>query len=59
MCTQFDRPTLETFFGVKRAFDPDGTLNPGKVVPTLHRCAESGRTRVHAGAARFPALPRF
>jgi glycolate oxidase len=59
MCTQFDRPTLETFFGVKRAFDPDGTLNPGKVVPTLHRCAEYGRTRVHAGAARFPELPRF
>jgi glycolate oxidase len=59
MCSQFDPATLEAFFGVKRAFDPAGTLNPGKVVPTLHRCAEYGRMRVHAGAERFPELPRF
>jgi glycolate oxidase len=59
MCSQFDRPTLEAFLGVKRAFDPAGTLNPGKVVPSLHRCAEYGRMRVHGGATPFPDLPRF
>jgi glycolate oxidase len=59
MCSQFDRATLEAFLGIKRAFDPAGTLNPGKVVPTLHRCAEYGRMRVTAGAERFPELPRF
>ena len=59
MCTQFDRPTLEAFLGVKRAFDPTGLLNPGKVVPSLHRCAEYGRMRVKAGAVPFADLPRF
>jgi glycolate oxidase len=59
MCSQFGGPTLEAFFAVKRAFDPDGLLNPGKVVPTLHRCAELGGMRVHAGELKFPQLPRF
>jgi glycolate oxidase len=59
MCSQLERATLEAFLGVKRAFDPAGTLNPGKVVPTLHRCAEYGQRRVRAGAERFPELPRF
>jgi len=59
MCTQFDPATLEAFFGVKRAFDPAELLNPGKVVPTLHRCAELGGMRVRAGRERFPDLPRF
>jgi glycolate oxidase len=59
MCTQFDAPTLEAFFAVKRAFDPDGLLNPGKAVPTLHRCAELGGMRVHAGETKYPDLPRF
>jgi len=59
MCSQFDGPTLEAFFAVKRGFDPDGLLNPGKVVPTLHRCAELGGMRVHAGELKFPELPRF
>ena len=59
MCAQFDAPTLEAFFAVKRAFDPAGLLNPGKVVPTLHRCAELGGMRVHAGEEKFPDLPRF
>jgi glycolate oxidase len=59
MCSQFDRPTLDAFLGVKRAFDPEGLLNPGKVVPSLHRCAEYGRMRVKAGAVSFPELPRF
>jgi glycolate oxidase len=59
MCSQFGGPTLEAFFAVKRAFDPSGLLNPGKVVPTLHRCAELGRTHVHGGRQKFPDLPRF
>ena len=44
---------------LKCAFDADGALNPGKVFPTLHRCAEMGRVHVHGGATRFPDLPRF
>jgi glycolate oxidase len=44
---------------VKCAFDPDLLLNPGKVFPTLHRCAELGRMHVHGGAVPFPDLPRF
>jgi glycolate dehydrogenase FAD-linked subunit len=59
VCDQFDAPTREAFFGVRRAFDPDGLLNPGKVIPSLHRCAEYGRQHVHAGRAPFPELPRF
>ncbi len=59
MCIQFGAPTLEAFLAVKRAFDPDGLLNPSKAVPTLHRCAEFGRMRVTGGASAFPELPRF
>jgi glycolate oxidase len=59
MCSQFDRNTLDAFGGVKGAFDPGGLLNPGKVVPSLHRCAEYGRMRVHGGAVPFPELSRF
>jgi glycolate oxidase len=44
---------------VKCAFDPDLLLNPGKVFPRLHRCAELGRVHVHRGAVAFPELPRF
>ncbi|MGE5160654.1 MAG: FAD-linked oxidase C-terminal domain-containing protein [Betaproteobacteria bacterium] len=59
MCLQFDPATLESFFAVKRAFDPPGLLNPGKAIPTLNRCAEYGKMHVHAGALKFPELPRF
>src|SRR6202162_4862555 len=59
MCVQFDRPTLDAFMAIKHAFDPSGLLNPGKVVPTLHRCGEYGKRRAGAEAARFPDLPRF
>ena len=44
---------------VKCAFDAKGLLNPGKVFPTLHRCAELGRMHVHGGNLAFPELPRF
>ena len=44
---------------VKCAFDPEGLLNPGKVFPILHRCAELGHMHVHRGKVPFPDLPRF
>ena len=44
---------------LKCAFDPNQLLNPGKVYPTLHRCAELGRMHVHKGGVKFPDLPRF
>jgi glycolate oxidase len=59
MCKQFDRPTLDAFFAIKRAFDPPGLLNPGKAIPTLARCAEYGKLHVHGGNLKFPELPRF
>jgi len=59
MCVQFNPLELETFHGVKRAFDDQGLLNPGKAVPTLHRCAELGRMHVHAGKVSHPDIERF
>jgi len=59
MCVQFSAAEREAFFAVKRAFDEHGLLNPGKAIPTLHRCAEYGRLHVHAGALPFSDLPRF
>jgi glycolate oxidase len=59
MCGQFSAPELAQFHAVKAAFDPDGRLNPGKAVPTLHRCAEFGRLHVRAGALPHPELERF
>ena len=59
MCVQFGSLELETFHAIKRAFDEHELLNPGKAVPTLHRCAEFGRMHVHAGREKFPDLPRF
>jgi glycolate oxidase len=44
---------------LKCAFDAQGALNPGKVFPTLYRCAELGRVHVHKGKTRFPELPRL
>jgi glycolate oxidase len=44
---------------VKCAFDPTQQLNPGKVFPTLHRCAELGRVHIQSGQTRFPEIPRF
>jgi glycolate oxidase len=59
MCTQFDPNTRDAFEAVKRAFDPSQLLNPGKVIPTLHRCAEYGRMRVSSGKLPFAELPRY
>ena len=59
MCVQFRPAELELFHAVKRAFDPRELLNPGKAVPTLARCAEYGRMRVHGGKLPHPELPRF
>jgi glycolate oxidase len=59
MCVQFSAEELEQMFGVKRAFDPAGLLNPGKVVPTLQRCAEYGKMHVKKGLLPFPELERF
>jgi glycolate oxidase len=59
MCSQFDTATRDAFVAVKRAFDPGQLLNPGKVIPTLHRCAEYGRMRVSAGKLAFAELPRY
>jgi glycolate oxidase len=59
MCAQFKTAELETFHRIKKAFDAHELLNPGKAVPTLHRCAEFGRMHVRAGQQKFPDLPRF
>ncbi|PCR95721.1 glycolate oxidase subunit GlcD [Pseudomonas fluorescens] len=59
MCAQFNNDELTLFHAVKAAFDPGGLLNPGKNIPTLHRCAEFGAMHVHAGQLPFPELERF
>ena len=59
MCVQFSAEENEQMFAVKRAFDPKGLLNPGKVIPTLNRCAEYGKMLVRAGQIKHPDLPRF
>jgi glycolate oxidase len=59
MCAQFSSDELTLFHAVKAAFDPGGLLNPGKNIPTLHRCAEFGAMHVHHGQLPFPDLERF
>ncbi|MEY4193719.1 MAG: hypothetical protein RLZZ226_87 [Pseudomonadota bacterium] len=59
MCLQFGPDELSQFHAVKRAFDPDGLLNPGKAVPSLNRCAEFGAMHVHGGTAMHPGLEHF
>jgi len=59
MCVQFSAEENEQMFGVKRAFDAKGLLNPGKVIPTLNRCAEYGKMLVRGGQIAHPDLPRF
>ena len=59
MCIQFAEASLVQFHAVKTAFDKQGLLNPGKAVPTLHRCAEFGAMHVHEGQLAHEHLPRF
>ena len=59
MCVQFSAAENAQMFAVKRAFDPQGLLNPGKVIPTLQRCAEYGKELVRGGNRKHPDLPRF
>ncbi len=59
MGVMFNEADLNQQQRLKCAFDPDGYLNPGKVFPTLHRCAELGRMHVHKGKVAFADLPRF
>jgi glycolate oxidase len=59
MCVQFSPAEREQMLAVKRAFDPAGLLNPGKVIPTLVRCAEYGKMHVKRGLVAFADLPRF
>jgi glycolate oxidase len=59
MGEMFTEEDLKQQQRLKCAFDPNQLLNPGKVYPTLHRCAELGRMHVHKGSVKFPDLPRF
>jgi glycolate oxidase len=59
MCVQFSPQEREQMLALKRAFDPEGLLNPGKVIPTLQRCAEYGKMHVRKGLLPFPELERF
>jgi glycolate oxidase len=59
MCVQFSPEEREQMVALKRAFDPKALLNPGKVIPTLVRCAEYGKMLVRGGRLAHPDLPRF
>jgi glycolate oxidase len=59
MCVQFSPEERAQMLALKAAFDPAGLLNPGKVIPTLHRCAEYGKMHVRKGLLPFPELERF
>ncbi len=59
MCVQFTPAEREQMVALKRAFDARELLNPGKVIPTLQRCAEGGKMHVRKGLLPFPDLPRF
>jgi glycolate oxidase len=59
MPAMFSEADLKQQQRLKCAFDDKGLLNPGKVFPTLHRCAELGRMHVHGGKLAFPDIPRF
>ncbi len=59
MCVQFNEAELKTFYAVKSVFDQNELLNPGKAIPTLHRCAEFGAMHVHNGKLPYAHLPRF
>ena len=59
MCVQFSPEENEQMAALKRAFDAKELLNPGKVIPTKHRCAEYGKMHVARGLLPFPDIERF
>ena len=59
MCEMFNNNDIQQQLNLKKAFDNKNLLNPGKVYPILHRCAEEGRIHIHKGKTKFPDLPRF
>ncbi|MCK4710780.1 MAG: FAD-binding oxidoreductase, partial [Gammaproteobacteria bacterium] len=59
MCHQFQSAELKQFHFIKAQLDSSGILNPGKAIPSLHRCAELGAMHVHNGELAHPELPRF
>ena len=59
MTYQFGENDLAAMQRVKCSFDAESLLNPGKVFPELHRCAELGRMHVHGGKLKFPDIERF
>ena len=59
MCLQFSAVELLQFHRIKAQLDASGILNPGKAIPTLHRCAELGAKHVHNGEMPHADLPRF
>ena len=59
MCVQFSRAEHDQMLALKHAFDPSALLNPGKVIPSLARCAEYGKMHVRRGLLPFADIPRF
>ena len=59
MCEMFNDNDIQQQLRLKKAFDDKNLLNPGKVYPILHRCAEEGRIHIHKGKTKFPDMPRF
>ena len=59
MPEMFSQIDLDQQLRLKCAFDDRGLLNPGKVFPQLHRCAEMGRVHVGGGKMAHPDIPRF
>jgi glycolate oxidase len=59
MCEMFNDDDIQQQLNIKIAFDKNSLLNPGKVYPILHRCAESGKMHVHKGENKFKDIPRF
>lgn len=59
MCEMFNDEDLQQQLNIKEAFDKNSLLNPGKVYPLLHRCAEGGKMYVHKDNNKFKDIPRF